>query len=71
MLSLFPKCGSPHVARLLDDDTKIDIAFACRTCGFEYSVPTIPEIEMESQYDADNYHGQAIEIHDSHYADKQ
>lgn len=60
MSVLCPKCGSAHVARLFDDDTKFDIAFSCHDCGFEYSVPTIPETKMVSKYDADRYDGPAF-----------
>lgn len=48
---LCPKCSSSHVARTFDDDTTIDIAFRCHDCGFEYSIPAIPDLKMESRYD--------------------
>ena len=62
MLTLCPKCYFPHVARTIENDTKFDNAYTCTTCGFEYHVSTRPQIEMESQYDKDRYHGQAAEI---------
>lgn len=48
---LCPKCSSNHVARTFDDDTTIDIAFRCHDCGFEYSIPAVPDLEMGSHYD--------------------
>lgn len=62
-----PKCGSAHVARTFDSDTKIDIGLKCHNCGMEYSVPTIPETKMGSIYDAKHYDGTAIEIVDGYF----
>lgn len=71
MSVLCPICGSAHVARDFDNDTKIDIAFTCHTCGMEYSVPTIHEIERESIYDVNKYNGPVVDVIPSDPADER
>lgn len=68
-MTLCPKCGSAHVARTnaqLDNDTNLD--YTCHSCGFAYSIPVVPEIELESLYD-ERYDGPAIAVIPSDPAD--
>ena len=67
MFNLCPECGSAHVTRL-DDDRQIDIDMKCCTCGFEYSVPKSPDMEMRSVYD-EQYPGPPAEIYEGHPED--
>lgn len=63
---LCPKCSSNHVARTFDDDTTIDIAFRCHDCGFEYSIPVISDLKMESRYDRERNDESAPDCITSH-----
>ena len=58
---LCPKCSFNHVVRTFEDDTTIDIEFRCHNCRFEYSILTIPDLEMESRYDQEGNDGSSSE----------
>lgn len=67
MFNLCPECGSAHVTQF-DDARKLDIDMKCCTCGFEYSVPKNPDMEMRSIY-GEQYSGPAVEFHEGDLED--